>query len=303
MVRRFLCAVGCLVIGGAICGAQQTTPNVMPPTQLGTVIEPVSSPEMDALATKLAEKIAEEKVASVVVVGGAGPEKKVSALGASLRDGLNDALARQAAGFRVIGTADVGDMLKRNRVSTGIIYCNLVSDWIAARAQAEMAVVLELERLEDGHALVTVELWDERKKIPADKHAKVAAVPYAKIEGEIPLTDSQISSRMIQYVAPLSVPVTKIPMDVHTMAICTYCPGPDRGKLHLSPKFHETLYTTVTVLPDGSTTDISIVRSVGYGIDPIAINALLTWRFKPAVDRNKHPVATRVPIELEIGQN
>jgi hypothetical protein len=300
---RIIFAICVMMIGGAVCGARQKVPTVAPPLPASPVFEPVSSPEMDAFAKKLAEKIAEEKVTLVVVVGGAGPENKVSALGASLRDGLNDALARQATGFRVISTADVGEMLKRSRVSTGMIYCNLVSEWIAAQTQAELAVVLELERLEDGHALVNVELRDQRKKIQADKHANVAAVPFAKIEGEIPLTDSQISLRMIQYEAPLSVPVTNVPMDVHTMAICVYCPLPDRAKLHLSPKFHETIYTAVTVLPDGSTTDIWIVRPVGSGIDPIAISALLTWRFKPAVDRNKHPVATRVPIELEIGQN
>jgi hypothetical protein len=302
MLCRIVFAIFGMLLAGASRSPQQTRP-FGPPSPASPVFGPVKSAEMDTLASKVAEKIGEQKLASAVVVGGAGPENKVSALGASLRDGLNDALTRQAVGFRVISMADINDTLKRNRVSAGMIYCNLVSDWLAAHAQADTAIVIELERLEDGKALITVEIRDERKKIPADKQTRVAAVSYAKIAGEIPLTDQQISSRTIQYQPALSVLVSTVSMDTNSMPKCIQCPFPDYTKLNPRPKLHGMIYAAITVLPDGSTTDVWIVGPIGFGLDPIAVNTLLAWKLRPGVDGQKRPVATRVPIELAINSN
>ncbi len=305
MAGRFACAVGFLLACGAVCGAQQTAAPVVAVQQASAMPEVVNSPEMDALAGKIIETINAYKVSSVVVVGGADPENKVSVLGASLRDGLNESMVRQAAGLRVISSPDVTDLLKRNRVSAGMIYCNLVSEWIAAHAQMDVSVVLRLERVENGRAMVTAGIWDERKALPADKHAKVA-VPYAKVGAEITLTERQISSGTVQYSAPSSVPISNVAMDRNIMPIwpiCLYCPALDYHKLGSHPKFHGTIYTQVTVLPDGTATDIWIVRPVGSGLDPIAIDTLLKWKFKPGVDGQKHPVATVVPVELAFDLN
>ena len=129
MSVRFICAVGCLLVAGAICDARQAAAPAILAPQTSALVTAVSSPEMEALAGKLAEKLGKGKANAVVVAGGAisetkvneagrkEPVMKVSELGVSLRDGLNDALARNAKNVRVIGTAELRALLKQNRVS------------------------------------------------------------------------------------------------------------------------------------------------------------------------------------------
>ncbi len=97
--------VGCLLAVGAICSARQTAVQTIP-APAGAPSDAVTSPEMDALAAKLLEKLNADNVSSVVVVGGGSREGKVSELAVDLRDRLNDALVRQAIGIHVASPAE-----------------------------------------------------------------------------------------------------------------------------------------------------------------------------------------------------
>ena len=297
MLWRFICTLGILIITSAACGARQAIPLAVPAQEPRALLEPLRSPEMDALAATLAEKINAYKVSSVVVVGGASPENKVSELGVILRDGLNDALVRHPEGLRVISTADLSELVRRNRLSVGMMNCNLVAEWIADYSRADVAVVLRLERVENDRALVTAEIWDQRTTFPSNKHLKVT-VPYARVESQIDLTESQMNSAGRKYDAPLGTPAPKAGKDGVGMPLCVYCPKPDHTEAGRLAKFHGTIYASVTVRLDGTADDIMIERPVGFGLDAMAINTLLGWRFKPAIDGQNHALVTRVPIEL-----
>lgn len=297
MVRRFVCAVACLLAVGAVCGAQQTAAPAVPVQQGSSLLEPVNSPEMDALAAKLVEKIGAGKITSVVVVGGASPENKVSELGASLRDGLNDALARQAATIHVYTGAGARAGLKRLRVSEGMLYCNAVADWIAARVRADGVVTIELERIENGHALVTTRLFDERGKKVYDKKTKTE-ISSAELQGNLSLTEAQIDCAAREYHAPMTTIAPNSAAGQVSIPICTYCPGPQRTEVSRRFSIEGTVYLVVTVLSDGTVDDIRIVRPLGYGLDGSAIDALRVWRFKPGVDSKNHPAPVQVPVEL-----
>jgi hypothetical protein len=80
MKSRFACAVGRLLIACAVCSARRTAAPAIPAQQIAPARNAFSSPEMDALAGKLAEKLIKDKVKSVVLVGGAGSDKKVTTL-------------------------------------------------------------------------------------------------------------------------------------------------------------------------------------------------------------------------------
>jgi TonB family protein len=82
------------------------------------------------------------------------------------------------------------------------------------------------------------------------------------------------------------------------MPICVHCPKPDYSGEGRQLRIQGTIYMVLTVLPDGTADDILIIRPLGYGLDASAIDAILTWTFKPALDREKHPVATQVPVEI-----
>jgi TonB family protein len=57
-----------------------------------------------------------------------------------------------------------------------------------------------------------------------------------------------------------------------------------------------TVLLSLTVSPEGLPTDIRVVRSLGYGLDEKAIEALRLWRFEPATDQD----GTAVPVDCSV---
>ena len=66
----------------------------------------------------------------------------------------------------------------------------------------------------------------------------------------------------------------------------------------MKAKIDGTVVLTVVVGTDGLAHDISVVRSVGYGLDEEAVNALKKWRFKPGRGSGK-PAPVQIRVEME----
>jgi len=79
---------------------------------------------------------------------------------------------------------------------------------------------------------------------------------------------------------------------------CLFCPDPKYTAKARDAKLEGTVQLKVIIGTDGNATDIEIVKGVRLGLDEQAVNAVRTWRFKPAVGPNGDPVATVVPIEV-----
>lgn len=63
-------------------------------------------------------------------------------------------------------------------------------------------------------------------------------------------------------------------------------------------KYQGVVLLLVTVTADGRATNIRIVKGIGGGLDEMAVAAVRTWRFKPAVGLDNKPVAAKTPIEV-----
>jgi protein TonB len=79
---------------------------------------------------------------------------------------------------------------------------------------------------------------------------------------------------------------------------CLYCPEPQYSEDARKAKFQGIVVLQVIIQPDGHATNIQVVKGAGLGLDEKAIDAVRTWRFKPAVGPNGTPVATITPIEV-----
>jgi TonB family protein len=268
----------------------------IPAQQTSALLTPVSSPEMDALAGAIAEKIHAQKVTSIVVVGGGTAEFKVSDLSVSLRDGLNEALAKRAADFRVLATAEVREVLKRNRVSESMIYCNTLADWIAAYSQADAAVIIQFDGVKDGRNMVSVEMFDERKTKTLDQKTK-HPIPDAKFQAYIVLSNDYAVAAGHEYYPPIdAIPVGG--KNGITLANCIRCPRGEITDEARQRPFFGTVHLEAVVGLDGRASDIRVTKPIGSGMDGSAVNAILGWKFQPSVDSGGHLVATRVPIEM-----
>ena len=80
---------------------------------------------------------------------------------------------------------------------------------------------------------------------------------------------------------------------------CVYCPDAKYSDQARKAKFQGLVLLQVVVSPDGRSTRIEVVSGPGLGLEEEAVEAVKTWRFKPALDRNRKPVATQIAIEVQ----
>ena len=79
---------------------------------------------------------------------------------------------------------------------------------------------------------------------------------------------------------------------------CIYCPPPLYSDDARKAKYMGTVTLLVTVTTDGRGVNIQVIKDPGLGLGEKAIEAVRTWRFKPAVGPSGKIVPVIVPIEV-----
>jgi protein TonB len=82
-----------------------------------------------------------------------------------------------------------------------------------------------------------------------------------------------------------------------SMPICDVCPYPIYTDEARQVKMQGTVTLRVLVSADGRASDIRVVRGVGYGLEERAVETVRGWKFTPAHDAARRPVAVWVTIE------
>jgi TonB family protein len=77
----------------------------------------------------------------------------------------------------------------------------------------------------------------------------------------------------------------------------TFTPEPDFSERARKAKFQGTVILTIVVDKVGHVSRVSLVRSLGMGLDQAAMERVKQWRFEPAT-RNGQPVAVVMNIEV-----
>ncbi len=76
-----------------------------------------------------------------------------------------------------------------------------------------------------------------------------------------------------------------------------YKPEPPYSKEAREAKYQGTVVLWIVVDAQGNVTDVRVVKPLGLGLDEKAVEAVHTWKFKPAM-RNSTPVPVRVTVEI-----
>jgi TonB family protein len=82
-----------------------------------------------------------------------------------------------------------------------------------------------------------------------------------------------------------------------SMPLCDVCPYPIYTDEARHVKMQGTVTLRVLVSADGRASDIHVVRGVGYGLEERAVETVRGWKFTPAHDAARRPVAVWVTIE------
>jgi TonB family protein len=242
--------------------------------------------EIDALAARAAQKIAKAHGQAVVVVDFATPQAYRTELGRWLAQQFSSALAKTNPTLRFIDGAGLGTILEAER----FLAIDLVFREIAARAGqragADMVVTGALVPAKEGFKLV-VGIFATSKEIKhlSDLSERITLTPAMKELNDKPL-GGVIGNVLIAGKGGVGYPT------------CISCPNPDFTPAARQAKRTGIVLLHLTITPEGRAADIVLFKTLGYGLDENAIEAVRKWVFKPALDRDGKPVAVRVTIEV-----
>jgi TonB family protein len=276
MLRRIIYTLGCLLIVCAICEAKQAPAD--------------TSAAVRVLTGKLVGPISKSKMKSIVVVGFSGPGKRVTDLGTMLRDEVSDSLAREVPGVKVFSRAEIGAMLKQNRVSEAMAFNASLGEWIAMHIHADGYVSAHFEIPVSGPSPAKIEIF----KCGAQSCSPMG-IP---ISTEITLTTKEFLAGGRDFKSTLPSNAVDAGQNGATNPRCISCPEPRYPEEAHKQDIHGTVEMIVTVEKDGTANDLFIVGPQGYGMDGAAIDAVLNWKFEPALDALGNPVATHFNLEV-----
>src|ERR1017187_795981 len=293
VMRRVVCSICGVLLASLICGKPQTSAEPVP--QLGPVpVVPAETPiptgsAMDSLAAKLSAEISARNMTGVVVVGFSGPDRRVTELGKRLRGVLSDSLVRQATGVKVPDIDAMRNILRTNRIAEDMVYSNALGGWIAKRMQSDGYVTGRINRVVGYPPTFVAELFVCTTGVCED---------IATFNATLDLTPEELEDAGHDFVPTLKTPVVPEGVDGVSRPKCIACPMPAVPQELRIANVQGSSHLLVTVLPDGTADDVFVVGPMGHGLDRVAADAVLTWKFSPARDAKGVPVATQTAIEI-----
>jgi protein TonB len=79
---------------------------------------------------------------------------------------------------------------------------------------------------------------------------------------------------------------------------CLYCPRADYSDEAMKVKVQGVVELIAIITPDGKVTDVHVAKGLGLGLDEKAMEAVRTWRLKPALGPDGRPASVRQIIEV-----
>ena len=79
---------------------------------------------------------------------------------------------------------------------------------------------------------------------------------------------------------------------------CIYCPPPPYSDDARRAKYMGSVVLQITVTPDGRAVNISIVKDPGMGLGEKAVEAVRTWKFRPAAGPSGKIIPVMIDIEV-----
>jgi len=80
--------------------------------------------------------------------------------------------------------------------------------------------------------------------------------------------------------------------------ICVFCPLPPYTDEARKARIQGTVSVAVIMLPDGSASEVRIIRGLGLGLDESAVRTVRTWKWKPLIGPGGKPVAVEFSVEI-----
>jgi TonB family protein len=255
---------------------------------------------LDALADRLAEQLRAQRkkffFPKVIVADFPLLPGRVNALGESIADQLSALLARRSGTNAMIERKVLHDRLRSDLLSPDELRDREVANWLFGEIGANAVI--------SGHIAIsaeTLKLSVELRRIADGKRLADAVVV-------LPMTEEwkALSPKPIDWPSPpgLAVPCSTITGETDasytekgvTPPTCRNCRMPEYTDAARAAKVQGNVKMSVIVDETGRATTIRVVKGAPFGLVERSVEAVRSWKFKPAMKDDK-PVATCVVIE------
>ena len=81
--------------------------------------------------------------------------------------------------------------------------------------------------------------------------------------------------------------------------VAVYTPDPEYSEQARKTGVEGAVVVEALVGSDGTVQQVNVVRPLGYGCDEQAVNAVRTWKFKPAISDDGKTVSAKILIEVK----
>jgi TonB family protein len=262
--------------------------------------------EISQLASELASTLHQSKWAltgeqKVVVVAFQGPKGETSQLGVVLANIFVIALLREAGNLKVVERSEFPRYRQTEPGPKIELWDPYVARTLAKEAGASLFITGSYGKGADRISLAVKATRLPDEKVIGEARSKIP------IPGEL---------RKLFALPPTSIPTetgtetsaVKTTTQTETVFLpgengvgypeCARCPDPSFTQEARVAKYSARVRLRIVITPQGNVGDIRVVEPAKYGLTEQAIQAVRTWKFKAARDREGKPVPVEVLIEV-----
>src|ERR1700722_232039 len=246
-------------------------------------------PAMDPLVDRMAGAIVTSKRKSVIVLDFSGPGEKYTALGQAFANKFSMALGKSSDKFSVAARGQLSEALAKNNVPPSSFNDPLIALWLAGESHIqavitgkitlsgnELGISVECHRTDSGKGVGSLKTTSTISAEMRDLMNKVLEYPDPKIDSSVPASGE----------AGYSYPA------------CAYCPAASYDQRAVGHSYQGTVLLSVIVGADGRASNIVVLKALPYGLTARAVEAVSSWKFKPARDPHGSPAAVRQIVEV-----
>jgi len=247
-------------------------------------------PELDAEAAKVAGAISRAGKKDVIVFDFSEPDRKITPLGRKLADEFSAALAKSAEKIRVEDRSQIPGALTANAYPVDFVDWGELAHAFAQDIHVQAFVMGELSVESDRlNAVISSYRADSGKNINS------VQITWP-ISGE---DRSMMADNLARAILPADQ--AKYPnagTQGYSTPSCLYCPRAEYTPKASRIKISGTVELLAIVGEDGQVRDVRVLKPLPFGMATAAINAVRSWRLKPATGPDGKPASVRQLIEV-----
>lgn len=160
----------------------------------------------------------------------------------------------------------------------------------------ELKINLLTKRTDPRYGVQTVRVTDLRREEP--DASMFAVPPDYRVSDERAASQEQALASESHSLPPVPDGVGRPGVNGTSVPTCIYCPNPSYSDEARLDKISGSVIVRVVVSATGRAENAVVMRGLGHGLDERAVEAVESWEFKPAVNREGVAVPVAVPIQV-----